>query len=82
MARVVVRSRSGNVVLTVVGAIYTLGAVVALVAFAIDVWHAAGLIDRALQIGLMIAAAGGVWFLLTGLRGMGKDLHLPHFRSH
>jgi hypothetical protein len=71
MARVVVHSRSGNVVLAVVGAIYALSAIAAFIAFAVDVWNAAGLMDRALLIGLVIAAACGVWFLVTGLENLG-----------
>jgi hypothetical protein len=81
MARVVLRSRCGNVVLAILGAIYAVGAVVALVAFAVDVWNAAAIIDRALQLGLIAAAACGVWFLLTGLENLGVHFGkgLPHF---
>ena len=71
MTRVRVRSRSGNLMLAVLGVVYSVGALVALVAFAVDVWDAAGLTDRALQIGLIAAAGCGVWFLLTGLENLG-----------
>ena len=81
MARVIVRSRSGNVLLAVVGAIYSLGAIAALVAFASDVWNAAAIPDRALALGLILAAAGGVWFLVTALENLGVHVArgLPHF---
>lgn len=81
MSRVVVRSRSGNLVLAVLGAIYSVGAIAALVAFAVDVWNAAAITDRALQLGLIAAAGCGVWFLLTGLENLGVHVGkgLPHF---
>ncbi|MGZ5433974.1 MAG: hypothetical protein ACXWH7_13710 [Thermoanaerobaculia bacterium] len=81
MARVVVRSRSGNVALAVRGAIYSVGAIAALVAFAVDVWNAAAITDHALQLGLIAAAACGVWFLLTGLENLGVHVGkgLTHF---
>ena len=83
MARVRVRSRSGSVVLAVIGAVYTVGATVALVAFAVDVWNAAGWTDRALQVGLIAAGACGIWFLLTGLENLGITVGkgLPTSRS-
>ena len=81
MARVVVHSRSGNVVLAVLGAIYALGAIAAFVAFVVDVWAAAGMIDRLLLIGLVAAAVCGIWLLVTGLENLGVQLGkgLPHF---
>lgn len=81
MPRVIVRSRNGNLVLAVLGAIYSVGAIAALVAFAVDVWNAAAIVDRALQLGLIVAAGCGVWFLLTGLENLGVDVRkgLPHF---
>lgn len=81
MARVIVRSRSGNIVLAVLGALYALGALAVLVALAAEVWNAAANADRALLIGLVAAAACGIWFLETGLENLG--VRLPHFhRSH
>lgn len=80
MGRVVVHSRSGNIVLAVLGAVYAVGAIAALIAFALDVQGAAAIIDRALQFGLVVAAACGVWFLVTGLENLGVHLGrgLPH----
>ncbi|MGZ8710023.1 MAG: hypothetical protein ACXW28_07345 [Thermoanaerobaculia bacterium] len=57
--------------MAILGAIYSVGAIAALVAFAVDVWNAAAIIDRALQLGLIAAAACGVWFLVTGLENLG-----------
>ena len=80
MSRVIVHSRSGNVVLAVLGAVYVLGAIAAFVAFAADVWSAASFTDRALGLGLIAAAIGGVWLLVTGLENLGvhfgRRLHL------
>jgi len=82
MARVVVRSRSGNVVLAVLGALYAFSALAVLVALVVEVWNAAAIIDHAFLLGLVAAAGCGVWFLETGLENLG--VRVPHFmqRSH
>jgi hypothetical protein len=86
MQRVIVRSRSGNVVLAVLGALYTLGALWALVTLSSEVWNAVGITDLALQAGLIGAAACGVWLLVNGLENLGVHVarHMPHFthRTH
>jgi len=82
MASVVVRSRSGNVILAIVGAVYVLAAIVVFVGLISDAWNAATRIDRILQFGVAIAAAGGVWFVLIGLENLGLRTRwrgLPHF---
>lgn len=71
MARVLVRSRSGNVMLAVLGAIYALSAIVVLVAFAVDVWNAAAITDLALQVCLAASAVCGVWFLHIARENLG-----------
>lgn len=87
MARLVLRSRSGNVVLAVLGAVYTVAALVALIALVRDVWNAVGLSELALQAFLLGAIACGLWFLMSALENLGvhvspRDLpHLLH-RSH
>ena len=83
MARVILRSRSGNVVLAVLGALYTVAAVATLVAFAVDVWNALGVRDLAMQLGLIAAAGAGIWLLLTGLENLGVHIGrgLPHLRT-
>lgn len=82
MARVIVRSRRGNVVLAVLGALYAFSALAVLVALAIEVWGAAAITDRALLLGLIGAVGCGVWFLETGLENLG--VRVPHLiqRSH
>ncbi len=82
MSRVNIHSRSGNVALAVIGAMYALGAVVAFVAFARDVWNAAALMDRALGIGLIGAAVAGLWFLVTGLENLGVHFVGRRLRLH
>jgi hypothetical protein len=82
MARVLVRSRSGNVVLAVLGAVYTVAALVASFALARDVWNATGVKELALQMVLIGSAACGLWFLVSGLENLGLHVMpkgLPHF---
>ena len=82
MARVVVRSRSGNIVLAVVGAVYVLAAIVVFVGLIIEGWNAATRINRILQFGLVAAIVCGVWFILIGLENLGLRISwrgLPHF---
>ena len=82
MARVIVRSRSGNVVLAVLGALYAFSALAVLTLLAFEVWNAAAITDSALLLGLIVAAGCGVWFLETSLENLG--VRVPHFmqRSH
>lgn len=61
--RVLVRSRSGNFILAIVGVIYALSAVAVFGWFAVDVWGSGATIDLLLQIALLAGAACGVWFL-------------------
>lgn len=63
MWRVFVRSRSGNLLLGAIGALYAVSSVAVLVWFVVDVWEAAGLVDVMLQIALLAAAACGLWFV-------------------
>lgn len=79
MARVILRSRSGNVVLAVLGALYTVAAMAALIALAGEVWNVLRLSDLALHAMLIAAAAFGVWLLLTGLENLGVNVgHFMH----
>ena len=79
MTRVLLRSRSGNVVLAVLGAVYTVAALIALFALVRDVWNATGLSELALQAFLLGAAACGIWFLTSALANLG--IHLTHRSS-
>lgn len=83
MARVVVRSRSGNVVLAVLGIVYALSAIVILIALTTEAWNAAAIIDRAIQLSLLASAACGVWFVVIALENLGIRFSrrgLPHFQ--
>ena len=59
MARVVVQSRSGNVVLAILGLVYVLAAIVILIALTTEAWNAAAIVDRAIQLSLLASAACG-----------------------
>jgi len=69
--RVLVRSRSGNLILAFVGGMYALSAIAVLGWFVVDVWQAVRVADFLLQVALVASAACGVWFVsiaLTNLR--------------
>lgn len=69
--RMPIRSRGGNVVLAVVGAVYAITALVALSAVIRNAVAARALLDAALQVLLAGCAAAGVWFLLVALENLG-----------
>lgn len=76
----VIRSRSGNVVLAALGVTYAVSALVVLIWFVVDSWAAAAVLDRALQICLAASAACGIWFIVTALENLG--IHGPWDRGH
>jgi hypothetical protein len=70
--RVLVRSRSGNLILAFVGGVYALSSLAVLAWFVVDIWQAARIADFILQVALVTSAACGVWFVsiaLANLRG-------------
>lgn len=72
MVRLPLRSRSANLLLTVTGGIYALGAVAVLVWFVVDLATApASAIDRLLQFALLMSAGCGIWFIAIGLDNLG-----------
>ncbi|HYR27518.1 MAG TPA: hypothetical protein VEU30_03585 [Thermoanaerobaculia bacterium] len=72
MLRVPIRSRSGNVVLAVVGVVYVVSAVVALGSVFRDAVTAMGLLSGLFQITLVLALGlGGVWFVVNALENLG-----------
>jgi uncharacterized membrane protein len=78
--RVLVRSRSGNLILAFVGGVYALSAIAVLAWFVIDVWQAAVIADVILQVALVASAACGVWFVsiaLANLRQRTRDTSKP-----
>jgi hypothetical protein len=74
MINVPVHSRSGNVVIAMLGGVYTVSAFAMLVWFVIDVWRAAAFVDRALQFCLVASAACGVWLLVVALENLGVTM--------
>ena len=78
--RMVIRSRSGNVVLAALGVTYAVSALVVLIWFIADSWSAAAMLDRALQLCLAASAVCGVWFIATALDNLG--ISTPWFRRH
>jgi uncharacterized membrane protein len=71
MFRLFVRSRSGNVVVAVVGAIYAIAALSILGWYIIDTWTAANTLDHILQFALLAAGACGLWLLVKALENLG-----------
>ena len=71
MVRLPVRSRSGNLMLAVLGGIYAVSAVVVLAFFVIDGWSALDTIDLILQMALLVAAACSVWAIVHALENLG-----------
>ena len=69
--RLPVRSRSGNIVLAVVGSIYAVSALSMLAWFVFEVWSAAKMSDRVLQLALAGAAACGIWLVFSALKNLG-----------
>jgi hypothetical protein len=68
--RVLVRSRSGNLILAFVGGVYALSSVAVLAWFVMDVWQAARIADVMLQVALVASAACGVWFVSIALANL------------
>lgn len=71
MLNVPIRSRTGNVVLAIVGAVYVLAALVPLVLLLREAWRYRALVDTALLFFLTAAAAGGGWFIVVALTNLG-----------
>ncbi|HET7437733.1 MAG TPA: hypothetical protein VFN10_23710 [Thermoanaerobaculia bacterium] len=65
------RSRIGNVILAVVGAIYAVCALVMLCYFVAGTWQAASMTDRLLQAALVFSLICGIWFIDLATRNLG-----------
>jgi len=75
MLRVPIRSRSGNVVLAVVGVVYVVSAVVALGSVIQDAISAMALLSSLFQLSLVLALGlGGVWLVANALENLGVNL--------
>lgn len=71
MFRMVIRSKSGNIALAALGVVYAVTSLVVLVWFVLDVWAAAAMIDRAIQVCLAATMLCGLWLAFVGLHNLG-----------
>lgn len=69
--RIEIRSRSGNVVLAVIGAIYFVCGIGTLLFYLVTSWGAAAMIDHLLQLTLAGSALAGAFFLATAAGNLG-----------
>ncbi|HVS31451.1 MAG TPA: hypothetical protein VMS98_08340 [Thermoanaerobaculia bacterium] len=72
--RVQIRSRTGSIVLGVLGVVYLIAAVALLVLYVLDTWSAAALLDRLLQFALAAAAFISLWFISIAMTSLGISL--------
>lgn len=76
MMRMLLRSRSGNFCLALIGGIYAFSALAILGLFVAEQWLAsASFVDRVLQFALIASAACGVWFVVIALENLGWRHH-------
>ena len=80
MFRLVIRSRSGNLALAALGVMYAVTSLVVLVWHVKDVWAAASMIDRAIQMCLAGTLICGLWLAFVGVQNL-RD-HWPARRHH
>ena len=78
--RIEIRSRSGNVALGVIGAIYSISAIATLLYYLVTSWGAAALLDFLLQLTLAASALGGAFFLASAAGNLGVTFR--HGRRH
>ncbi len=76
MFRIPIRSRFGNAVLGVLGALYLLSATATLIYYVVTTWGAVGMTDRILQFALFGAALAGLFFILVAADNLGIRLPL------
>lgn len=69
--RMAVRSRTGNAFLGVVGVVYVIAAVTLLAYAVVQTWAAQSLIDYAVQLVLIVAAAVGAFFVAIAVSNLG-----------
>jgi hypothetical protein len=75
MKRVLVRSRSGNVLLAVLGSVYAVSALFVLGWFVVEAWQASGLMELLMQFALVAAGACSIWFVRNALDNLGWKHH-------
>ena len=75
--RLPVHSRSGNIVLAVIGSVYAVSALSILIWFVLEAWGAARMADRVLQFALVAAAVCGFWIAAQALANLGLRHQRP-----
>ena len=70
MLRVPIRSRLGNRVLGLLGVVYFVASATILVYYIVNNWGAMTLTDDVLQMGLVVAAIGGLLFILIAMQNL------------
>lgn len=75
MLRIRIASRLGNIVLAVLGGLYSVAAMIVSVLLFIDAGVAMAALDVLLQIALIASIATGVWFIANALQNLGVDWH-------
>jgi hypothetical protein len=79
---ITIRSRFGNGVLGVLGAVYFLSASTILVYYVVTTWGAASTIDRLLQFALIASAVGGLLFIGIAADNLGLRRRHDSVKSH
>lgn len=74
------RSRSGSIVLGVLGITYAMAALILLGVSIEIIGPFAGMKDYAAFLALVGAAGVGIWFILVSMASLHIEIHLPHFR--
>lgn len=72
-----IQSRFGNFVLVVIGATYVAAALSLFIYYVASAWNGASLLDRILQLGLLISLAASAWFVAIALHNLGVHWHRP-----
>lgn len=77
-----VRSRTGNAILGVLGVLYLCSSLGLLAYDLVQTWGAASLVDRAVQVALVVTALGGAFFAFTAARNLSPRLPRPEAPLH
>ena len=75
-----IASRRGNVVTGVLGVLFAVSAVIELAVLIAQTAGAAGLVDRAIQLGLAGVIVVSLWFTAIAARALGWHLRVPASR--
>lgn len=81
MQRIEIHSRRGSLALGVVGVVVAICAVAMLSIYLVSTWSGASIVDRLLQLSLIVSAAGGLYLLAVGLSNLGIKRALRHRRA-